>query len=163
MKHLPVFIILLGLILSGCEIFDIQQNRDMNTSFTLTDTLGQTADIFHSGEDFILTANLINTLDDTVFYDIRNSGPLVFFTLLQGDSVVASSSDGMGSHCVIIPSYSAPGDTQSVSWTAPTTLTQVPSVTLEPGFYTARASWNIVNINECPLDTLENIDFTVIR
>lgn len=163
MKKIILILLLACLIFSACEIFDPQQTRDMISDFSLTDTLGREISTFHSGEDFILSVSLINSLDDTVFYTRPNSGPLVTFSILSGDSTISSSTDGWDFLCVIIPAYIAPGDTESVSWMAPASLLLYPEFTLEPGFYSAKAAWNISDINECPVDSHDDIDFTIIR
>jgi hypothetical protein len=133
----------------------------LTPEFTLSDTLGNPATEFYSGESFRMHFSIINILRDTLVFTRYDGGPLVRFMIMQEDSVIATSMDGLDFYLPVFDDYFPPGDTIRAEWLAPTTPQQSPKVVLTPGVYKARViSW-IFNLEEIPAP--EDIPFSVIQ
>lgn len=150
--------LLFVLLLSACfEPID----GTLTPEFTLSDTLGNPATEFYSGESFLMHFSIINILRDTLVFTRYDGGPLIRFMIMQEDSVIATSMDGLGFHEPVFDDYFPPGDTIRAEWLAPTTPQQSPKVVLTPGEYKARViSW-IFDLEEIPAP--EDMPFSVIQ
>jgi len=138
-------------------------DKTLMPEFTLADTLDNQSTVFHSGESFQMHFSVINSLPDTLVFIRYDSGPVVQFMIMQEDSVIASSVDGLCfiHLCIVFEGYFLPGDTIRAEWLAPTTLQQSPKIFLAPGVYKARVISPLFDLEEIPAP--EDIPFSVIQ
>jgi len=155
------FFALFSFIICACSQSTFPSNQDLETTFALTDTLGQTASQFHRGEEFRLSYILTNNTKDTLTYYRGNSGPSIIFQIQKNDSVIASSVDGYAFAMIAFTSQLAPGHSLKEDWIAPTTPVQYPKVVLDPGQYRAMVSYP--NFKQAKVDTVFPILFTVFE
>ena len=158
MKKYYFIIILFCLTITACFTpFD----KTLAPEFTLTDTLDNQSTVFHSGESFQMNFSVVNSLPDTLIFIRYDTGPIVRFMIMQNDSVIATSVDGLGFPQPVFEDHFPPGDTIRAEWLAPTTLQQSPKVVLAPGRYKARVySW-FFDLEE--ISAPEDIVFSVIQ
>ena len=154
MKKTFIFLTVLGVLLSGCFLFDPPMVSEGETYFYLADTSGTPGTTFHSGESFYMKFCLTNTTED-------DGGPFVRFTIYQDDQYIAGSMDGLGVHEPVLDFIFAPGDSMTGTWLAPTTPWQDPVVILSPGEY--RAIVDFPQFIALQTDTIGAIDFTIIE
>ena len=116
-------------------------NGSLTATFTLTDTTGKRVDQLHSGEAFVLSFMLINITKDTLISHNMFMQPVIF-SILENDSTVATSIDGMVFQQWMVDWHIAPGDSLQLKWKAPAPLA-FPNwkVVLRPGTYTATVAF----------------------
>jgi hypothetical protein len=159
MKSIPL--LLIAVFLAGCDLLSPGSSADSapNPSFTLTDTLGRSTSQFHTGEDFYMYFSLRNTTGDTLTY--YHTGPSIIFSILKGDSLVATSVDGMAFPQVVIGDVVPPGDTLRARWRAPSSPARVEKLILAPGSYEAEVSFPW--FAEAKFRALPPITFSVVE
>ena len=91
----------------------------------------------------------------------HHTGPQVTFEIIQGDSTIATSVDGLAWPQVVLAGAIENGNSEIYSWKAPNSLARDPAITLLPGTYTARAvmHYSFVEVGAEPISP---ITFTVI-
>ena len=154
----------LALVLVGC---DLGEQSTLPTTppsmlrgvLTLTDTLGQQTTTFRVGENFDLSYVISNSTAREITYHKGNSGPAASFKILQGDSVVATSTDGYLFLAVALTAHLIPGDSIHVAWRAPNTAARTPKLVLAPGAYRAVVSFG--GFDEATVEANAPISFTV--
>jgi hypothetical protein len=155
-------IIIFGLIaicINGCNQSTSPSDKPLTTTFTLTDTSGQTVSQFHSGEEFKLAFTVTNTTKDTLTFYRGSTAPAVIFQIMKNDSVIASSVDGYAFLAVVLGGYVAPGQSLQGEWKAPNTPAQNPKVLLNPGSYQAKVLFP--NFNQAKVNPVSSITFSV--
>ena len=131
-----MFIVFL-LLVFGCNSNQpVQNNSDISTSFTLSDTNGVSGTIFHSGESFDMHFVLHNFSGTEHTYTF--TGYKVMFQIEQADSIIASSIDGYMFAQVLLSGKVKNGESFTSTWRAPNTVTQDPKIILPVGTYKAR-------------------------
>ncbi len=152
---------LIAFLFAGCDLLSPGPSGDstQNPSFTLSDTLGRSTSQFNTGEDFDMYFSLRNTTGDTLTY--YHSGPSIIFSILKGDSIVATSVDGMAFPQVVIGDVVPPGDTLKARWTAPNSPARVEKLILPPGSYEAEVSFP--RFAEAKFRALPPITFSVVE
>ena len=125
------------LLVFGCNSdTPVQNNSDISTSFTLSNTSGVSETIFHSGESFDMHFVLHNFSGTDLIYNY--TGYEVMFQMEQEDSIIASSIDGLGFYLNIMSGKVKDGESFTSNWRAPNTVTQDPKIILPVGTYKAR-------------------------
>lgn len=154
------FYLILAFCLMACGHITSPDDFRLESTFTLTDTVGQSTTLIHSGENFYLSFLLTNTTNDTLTYYRGSSAPPVLFRILRGDNIIASSIDGYAFLQYISTGILAPGQKIDTNWKAPTTPAQYHKVILKPGRYQAVAL--SPNFNEAETKKASPIYFDVI-
>ena len=129
-------VLVTAVLIAGCNVLGIKSHRNINPeqSLILTDTTGQKATVYHSGESFVATYRLINTTNrEITYYD--GIVPSVSFEIWQNDSLVTTSGYGIMNIFISSPDTLAPGDTLQGRWWAPDATSIGQSITLNPGTY----------------------------
>jgi hypothetical protein len=160
MKHLIVFL-LLPLFLRGCDQFFFSPiiPAGVTTTLTLSDLFGRPSSAFHSGQDFDVQFMLANMTSRDICYSY--SPPEMSFKISLGDSVVATSIDGMAFPAVIVPGCVRAGETYRNHWIAPNSPVRAPRISLPPGIYTVKALHPALADPRVP--PLQPVRFTIIR
>ena len=160
MKRL-ISLLLIAALLAGCDLLNPGSSGESsaNPSLTLTDTLGRSTWRFHTGEDFYMYFSLRNTTGDTLTY--YHTGPSIIFSILKGDSLVATSVDGMAFPQVVIGDIVPPGDTLKAWWRAPSSPARVEKLVLAPGSYKAAVSFPW--LSETMFGAVPPVAFTVVE
>lgn len=156
-----ILFMLIAVIFAGCDLLSPGSSGESSTnpSLTLTDTLGRSTSLFHTGENFDMYFSLRNTTGDTLTY--YHTGPSVIFSILKGDSLVATSVDGMAFPQVVIGNIVPPGDTLKAWWRAPNSPARVEKLILAPGSYEAEVSFP--PFGEAKFRALPPVAFTVVE
>ncbi len=158
MRTFSVGTLLLVLLLSACFR---PNDGTLTPEFALSDTLGNPTTEFYSGESFRIHFSVVNTLRDTLTYTRYDTGPVVRFMIMQEDSVIATSVDGLGFHLPVFEDYFLPGDTIKAEWLAPTTPWQDPKCILESGIYKASVISPIFDHEK--IRSVSDIQFSIIE
>ncbi len=156
-----ISLILIAVFFSGCDLLTSSsgEKQDLNPGFTLTDTLGRNTGHFHPGENFDVSFSLRNTTGDTLTY--YHTGPAVVFSIMKGDSIVATSIDGYLFPQVVIGTRLAPGDTLQAKWRAPNTPARPDTLVLAPGLY--EATVRFPTFQQLKTDTISPIGFWIVQ
>ncbi len=160
MKHLMVFL-LLPLFLRGCDQFFFSPviPDKVTPTLALYDLSGRPAWVFRSGEDFDVRYTLTNLTRTDICY--QYGPPEVAFKIFLGDSVIATSADGLAFPQIIIPKCIRAGETFQSHWIAPNSLGRIPRISLPPGIYTMRAYH--AALSDPRVLPLRPVRFTIIR
>ena len=152
---------LIAILIAGCDILKTKSNGNggLTATFSLTDTTGHVATVFHSGEQFLMSFSVVNTTNDTLTY--HYSEPPVIFSILKDGNVVASSTDGYVFPMNVNAGFVAPGKALAGSWKAPNTPAQNPKVMLAAGTYQASVSFS--QFEEAKVNPVSTITFSVIQ
>ncbi len=118
----------------GCKPLPVEY-AGITTMLSIADTTGTPSATFHPGESFDLSFSLTNQSGADQSYHF--TGVPVVFQILQGDSVVATSVDGLLFAQVVLGGGVRNGETFRASWRAPNTLGRDPKVVLPVGQYSA--------------------------
>jgi hypothetical protein len=160
-NKIPVLVLLFGII--GCDLGERAPGsmEPLSATFRLTDASSREATSFRSGEEFDVIFVLTNTTGGEVTFHKADYGPLAHFTILQGDSVVATSIDGYAFPMVATTGRLEPGQSLQEYWRAPNTPARDPRIVLTPGLYQARASF--VSFDKVEVKKVPPIAFSIIR
>lgn len=104
----------------------------------VTDTTGRESRQFRPGESFDLRFSMTNMTGTPLSYE--HTGPEVVLLVMAGDSLVASSVDGLMWVQVVQAGSLRNGDSFSLTWRAPNTPWTGRVISLDPGRYTAAVS-----------------------
>lgn len=160
-KTIPVFVLLVGI--TGCDLGERTpgSTEPLSAAFRLTDAAGRETTSFRSGEEFDFVFVLTNTTGGEVTFRKADYGPLAHFTILRGDSVVATSIDGYAFPMVATTGRLEPGQSLQEYWRAPNTPARDPRITLAPGAYEARVAF--VSFDNVNVKQVRPVSFSIIR
>lgn len=159
MRRIVLLMLLSVVFYSGCNLFETNSSKNPNPVLILSDLAGNLTNTFQSGEHFQMEFTLKNTTGEDRTYGY--SGFPVVFSIHQGDSLVATSSDGYLFAMVLLGGSVKSGETMSASWVAPNTKYQEPKVVLSPGTYQAKVSFP--KFRETTIDPPSPVEFTVTK
>ena len=160
-KTISVLVLLFGIV--GCDLGERAPGsvEPLSATFRLTDASGREATSFRSGEEFDVIFVLTNTTGGEVTFHKADYGPLAHFTILQGDSVVATSIDGYAFPMVATTGRLEPGQSLQEYWRAPNTPARDPRITLSPAAYEARVAF--VSFENVKVKQVPPVAFSIIR
>ena len=121
-------------------IFDSNPfSENVHVAFTLSDTAGTEKYVFNEGEEFVVHFKLENKSgEELTFY---TSMPIAAYEVLQGDSVIARSTDYMDYIAVMISGKIKDGDSFEDSWKGPNSggrIDEGKNIILKPGKYSVK-------------------------
>jgi hypothetical protein len=136
--RLIIIAMALGLAFYACDSFDGSGDDDTKLfkELTILDTLGNQKSSFMSGEEFQLRFTLTNQTRRDLTYHF--TGFPVVFHVVQGDSVIATSTDGYIFPQVVLTGTLYRDSTIIYTWRAPNTPARESKIVLPPGQYTGR-------------------------
>jgi hypothetical protein len=111
-------------------------------SYQLTDTSGVSKTSFKSGEDFLVTLAITNLTGEPQIH--AHTGPVVIFSVLLGDSTIATSVDGLAWPQNVIVDTLGAAQTLTFRWPGPNSPARIPRRSLAPGYYTVAAVFRTV-------------------
>ncbi len=153
----PLCIVLGSLLLCSCDLGhtpDMVSDRGstpggkdtdaagFQVHYQLTDTGGVSKTSFKSGEDFLVSLAITNVSGEPQIY--AHSGPVVIFSVLSGDSTIATSVDGLAWPQNVIVDTLGVAQTLRFRWRGPNSVARIPGRTLVPGSYTVAAVFHTV-------------------
>ncbi|HTP13926.1 MAG TPA: hypothetical protein VMM37_09855 [Bacteroidota bacterium] len=133
MKRAFVFVLLA--CVGGCNSNPVADSR-FTTTFSIADTTGTPSTTFHPGESFDVSFAVTNRTGATQTYHF--TGVPVVFQILQADSVLLTSVDGLVFPQVVLAGQLGDGETYTATWRAPNNAARVPTRELGVGGYQAR-------------------------
>ena len=156
-----LFQLTFALVVIGCDFGERPKPEPLTATFKLTDTTGRETATFRSGENFDFSFAITNTSDQQITYHKGDSGPVASFTILQGDSVVATSLDGYVLLMVATTGHLQPGQNLGENWRAPNTPARDPQIVLSPGLYEAQLSF--VGFDEAEVKQIPPLTFSITQ
>jgi hypothetical protein len=150
-------ILLVSLLLCSCDLGNTPERApdhgstvndeqlvtlDFELSYRLTDTSGVEKTKFRSGEDFLVTLAITNLTREPQIY--AHTGPVVIFSVLLGDSTIATSVDGLAWPQNVIVDTLGVAQTLTFLWRGPNSPARIPRRSLAPGYYTVAAVFRTV-------------------
>ena len=137
--RIALLILLSALIGRSCDSgLDLMtESGNVVTTLALADTNGLPQTTFHFGESFDFTFGITNLTQHAQTY--HHTGPTVRFEIVQGDSILATSVDGLAWIQVVLEGSIPLGGSESATWRGPKPLGGNPYFKLYPGQYSARA------------------------
>jgi hypothetical protein len=160
-KRILQIIVAMIIILAGCkkstEII-LPFSEKITTSFTCTDTLGQSENVFYTGRPFYLTFAMTNKTgkDQPYFW----SGPLSEIRILRNDTIILSQYENLGWYQVILHDTLNSNSTITNRWTAPI-IDNDSLVILPEGNYQADVVIN-ARFNNVDVEFPQRISFSII-
>jgi hypothetical protein len=128
--------LLVTLLVAACDKFPVGAGAGaVATALTLHTTAGAEARVFRSGEEFEMRFSLSNSMRSPLC--AQYTPPELVFRIHAGDSLVASSVDGMAFPQVLLTVCVEAGQGISLRWNAPNAPGRSPAISLPPGEYTA--------------------------
>ncbi len=132
----------------------------ISTNFKLLNANGKESTSFKSDENFQMKFSVTNLSGNMLSY--HYTGVPVIFGIVQNDSVVATSVDGLTFAQVVLGGSIKNGDTYRINWTAPYSPGRQSKFILSPGKYEAVVIHKRF-FDNYQLKSTEPIEFTVIK
>jgi len=156
---LPI-VIAIVIILAGCKKGDeliLPFSEKITTSFTCTDTLGQSENVFYTGCPFYLTFTMANaTGRDQSYYW---TGPVSEIRILRNDTIIVSQHQNISWPQVILHGTLPANSTLTNRWLAPV-IDGDSLVTLPAGNYRADVIIN-ARFNNTDIEYPRHISFSI--
>ena len=164
---MKTFIIFFSLSISfwGCDEFESDElnKENVRSSFYISDVNGNFKNQFTVGEEFALHLNITNLNKQSLHFS--HSFPIVSYSILLNDSVIATSEDYMAFIEPFILDDLSDNESFSDYWIAPNTpgrISSVGSLILSAGIYKARINHNVF-FDEFKISQLPEIEFQVVQ
>ncbi len=131
-----ILTLLVFLNLNSCIVVDDFNPEDIKVSFILSDYTGTEKYLFKKIEEFIVKFEVINKSGDELHY--YSGLPIISYAIIQGDSVIARSTDQMDYAAMMINGKLEQGGSFVDTWIGPNTRGRKDSgdiIMLLPGNY----------------------------
>ncbi len=128
-------------LLPSCDPGTSPDADGVSVDFTLINVSGWRSTAFTIGDTIIVHFGLTNTSDGPLTY--HYTGIPVVLKIKSGDSVVATSVDGLLFAQVVLGGVLASGQSMTYDWRGPNTPWNSQSIVLEPGIYHAEADGGV--------------------
>ncbi len=158
-----IFIVLIFPIFNSCIVDNDFNKEDVEVSFILSDSNGIEKYIFKKDEEFTVTFKIINNSDDEVTF--FSSLPIISYSIFQGDSVIARSTDYMDYAAVMINGIIKKEESFVDTWIGPNTNGRKGSedlIVLSPNQYEIEV-WHSSFFKEFKLPKTKTLRFEVIE
>ena len=161
MKLIFTFFILL--LINSCIVENDSISYPINVSFTLSDSTGMDKYVFQTNEEFIVNFKIENNSENELNY--YSALPVVYFQIVQEDSVICSSCDKMGFPGVMVNGKIKSGDVFEIKWFGPNSDGRKNSadlIVLQPGHYQIEV-FHKSFFSEYKLPNTKAINFDVVN
>jgi hypothetical protein len=158
-----ILTLLVFLNLNSCITVDEFNPEDIKVSFILNDSTGTERNIFKKNEEFIAKFEVVNKSSDELHY--YSSLPIISYEIIQGDSVVARSTDQMDYAAMMINGKLEKDASFVDTWIGPNTRGRKDSgdiIMLLPGDYKIEVLHSSF-FTEYQLPKTKTINFEVIE
>ncbi len=157
MRPMPLLAVALSLFAS-CDLGESVDQNSVPVDFVLLNAGGWQSSAFTIGDTVFVHFKLTNKLGRPITY--FHTGPLIILQILQGDSVVATSVDGLAFPQDAMAAVLQDGQSVTADWPAPNAPWSSRTIVLYPGVYRAAVAHSDL-FNRLGIQPPTPIQFTV--